>query len=516
MFIGSGVFAGRCMFAALTSMVFLAGTANAAVVISSAQTANMSCLGGVCAPTATDAVLNAGDLETLLASGSVEVTTTGSGGVQAENIEVRAALSWSSAASLVLDADNSIVIGKPVSVKKQGGLSLVTNDGGSTGTLSFGAKGHASFANLSSSLTINRRPYTLVNSIAALADAIAGNPSGSFALAADYDAAGDGTYTASPIPMLLGGTVEGLANRISNVTVAVREDSVQVGLFSGVGTDGIVSDLGLIAAKVDVSGKDDAVGGLVGSNSGGLIGDFMQGTVSGSELGTLGAYTGGLVGNSSGEIRNSHANATVHGKEQAYVGGLIGAQSGGEIVDSYATGNVTGLGTCAGGLAGYAGTISGSFATGKITAKSPARGGLAGCGAGGTISNSYAMGLVRSENGDGAMDGGLIGNDLYGGHGGGAIITSYSAGSVPVADGSIEGGFAGAVQNSGAATNDYWDLTASGTSQGVGEGSSSGITGLTSKQLRSGLPSGFDPAIWAEKRDINNGLPYLLANPPAK
>jgi hypothetical protein len=28
------------------------------------------------------------------------------------------------------------------------------------------------------------------------------------------------------------------------------------------------------------------------------------------------------------------------------------------------------------------------------------------------------------------------------------------------------------------------------------------------------LPPGFDPKIWAQSSNINNGYPYLLANPP--
>jgi len=50
----------------------------------------------------------------------------------------------------------------------------------------------------------------------------------------------------------------------------------------------------------------------------------------------------------------------------------------------------------------------------------------------------------------------------------------------------------------------------------VGIGKSTGITGLTTQQLQSGLPTGFDPKIWAENPNINNGLPYLIANPPPK
>jgi len=41
-----------------------------------------------------------------------------------------------------------------------------------------------------------------------------------------------------------------------------------------------------------------------------------------------------------------------------------------------------------------------------------------------------------------------------------------------------------------------------------------GITGLTDAQLKSGLPTGFDPSVWAQSPSINNGYPYLIANPP--
>jgi hypothetical protein len=37
---------------------------------------------------------------------------------------------------------------------------------------------------------------------------------------------------------------------------------------------------------------------------------------------------------------------------------------------------------------------------------------------------------------------------------------------------------------------------------------------LTTEQLQSGLPAGFDPTIWGENAGINGGLPYLLNNSP--
>src|SRR5579863_1302147 len=72
------------------AIVCVATVAHADVTISAAATQNMNCAAGVCTPTAADAVLNVGDLETLLASGNVNVTTTGSG-VQAKDMRVLAA-----------------------------------------------------------------------------------------------------------------------------------------------------------------------------------------------------------------------------------------------------------------------------------------------------------------------------------------------------------------------------------------------------------------------------------------
>ena len=62
-----------------------------------------------------------------------------------------------------------------------------------------GERSIVQFGNLSGTLTINGTAYTLVNSVASLASAIAANPSGAFALAKSYNAKGDGTYAASPI-----------------------------------------------------------------------------------------------------------------------------------------------------------------------------------------------------------------------------------------------------------------------------------------------------------------------------
>ncbi|HEY1613901.1 MAG TPA: hypothetical protein VGF97_09455 [Rhizomicrobium sp.] len=68
---------GAACFIVVGALSFLLSRAHASVVISSYATQNMACSGGVCSPTASNAVLNAGDLEALLAAGSITVTTNG-------------------------------------------------------------------------------------------------------------------------------------------------------------------------------------------------------------------------------------------------------------------------------------------------------------------------------------------------------------------------------------------------------------------------------------------------------
>jgi hypothetical protein len=101
-----------------------------------------------------------------------------------------------------------------------------------------------------------------------------------------------------------------------------------------------------------------------------------------------------------------------------------------------------------------------------------------------TINNVYAAGQFRHSGSSESVVGGVVGYD--------ATI-------------------------SGSISKAYWDLDkgVSNPSQGAGNiPNDPGITGLTDAQLKSGLPAGFDPNVWGQKPDINNGYPYLLANPP--
>jgi len=461
-----------------------AGAAHASVTISSDTTQNMSCANGVCAPTATDAVLNVGDLENLLAAASVEVTTTGSG-VQADNIVVDAPFAWSTASALSLDAERSIEIEQPVSVQALSALALTTN-GGSTrgrGTLSFGTKGNVAFANLSSSLTINGAAYTLVNTVKALGAAVSNNPSGDYAFASSYDAKQDGTYDSSPI-IEIEGIVDGLGNVISNLSIS---DLTTTGAapFGTVSASGTLADIRL--ERVVVRTREDAAG-LVGTNQGTIESCSVTGKVRGGRLGTI----GGLVSDNFGSIGLASSSASVsQGKTagDSALGGLVGLNDGGSVSNSFATGPVSG-----GNGIGYFGGLAGE----NYDASS-------------AISNSYASGSVSAgyASGPGAIEvGGLIAGNA------GKVGSSYSTGSATAGNNndSYVGGFIGA--NGDSVTNGYWDTTTSGTDTGVGYGDSTGVTGLTTEQLQSGLPTGFDPKVWAEKPKLNGGLPYLVANPP--
>jgi hypothetical protein len=465
----------RHFYPSAALFVSLASAAQATIVISNAQTQGISCAGGVCAPTTANAVLNVGDLENLLAAGNATVTTTGSG-VQAEGIKLDASLTWSGSSTLSLEASKSVLVEKPVTVSGTGGLSVDTRSGRSDGLFLFGQKGHVTFAELSSPLTINGASYTLEGDIASLASAIAANPSGNFALANDYDSSGDGTYQNTPIP-LFEGLFDGVGNTISHLAIGVA-GKMKVGLFGELEKTGAIAHLRL--KNSDIRGDKGSTGAIVGLNMGVLVEDSAVGKV------TAKSDVGGLAGYNVGTISYaSAAGSVISTTPGSVVGGLVGYNYQG-IQQSWSSAAVAGAGI-SGGLVGAYGNQG-----------RPPFG----------ILNCYATGGVSGQ----ADVGGFAGA----GDTGRQIATSYSTGA---ATGQTDvGGFVGYVgDESEEYSNDYWDTTTSGLDNGTGDqGNIAQITGETTAQLQSGLPSGFDRSIWAENPKINNGLPYLIDNPPPK
>jgi hypothetical protein len=535
-------------FAALA----FSAAARADVSISNKPTQNMSCNAGVCVPTAKNAVLNVGDLTNMLAAGDLTLQS-GNGDGTAAGITIADGFSWANTSRLTLNAKKNITIRTPVVVAGTGALAVRYNQGNVGGDLLFEKKGKIDFWDVNSSLTINDQSYALVASIKQLKDRIHNTEHGhygAYALTIDYDAGPDGAYRRAVVHTFHG-AFEGLGHTISNLAI-----SQGYGFFAH--NSGTIRDLALAQALID--GRTNyPVGGLVGTNSGSLIGDAVHavftrrnviiagglvgngggrivrcttsGTVIGKTVGglagesggsiqnstsaaevistatDLGNPAGGLVGENVGSITKSHA--TGHVQAVNYAGGLVGFNTrDASIIASSASGDVSAPDLAAGGLvANNAGTIAQSFATGDVSGTEV--GGLIGDALNNEskIVDSYARGNATGESAAGGLAGSMYEMS--------AISTSYSIGSVKGQ--SYAGGLLGF--NVGEiSTSDYWDLDTSGISdpsKGCGNISNCpGLTGLTDAQLKSALPAGFDSNIWGQDPNINNGYPYLRANPP--
>jgi hypothetical protein len=564
----------RTAFVILAGLLLSDANSIASVEISTAPTRNMHCASGLCSPTSKKAVLNVSDLAAMLVGGNVKVSSD----KQAPNIEIDAALSWTSSSQLILDAHDSILFKSAVVVAGIGGLSIITDDGGRGGDYRFLGKGHVEFWDVQSNLTINQTSCTVVADIAHLASGIEENAAGCFALAKSYDATLDGTYSASPVTTIFDGTFDGLGNTVSNLSIDDPSTALNTadGLFSQTGSKARISNItlvkltdkggkfgllgGLVANNsgrlehVGVSGrivgttKTDFIGGVTGTNNGVINDAKFSGNLSGQgnmggitawnyahatveqsfAFGTVRhsyrhlsgvAYVGGLVGANIGTISGSHTSNTVTSNvPNTTVGGLVGG-NGGVVSTSYTTG-ATSLTTTYGEVGGLVGANAGGvtecFANGPVSASDRASaGGLVGENAYGSIVASYSTGSVTA--GDYGYAGGLVGDN--GSFDVGNVANSYSTGEVNAASHTSTGGLVGfdVVETSGVQSS-YWDLDTSGISdpsRGAGNVSNdSGIIGLTDAGLKTGLPSGLKKTYWAESVSVNNGYPYLINNRP--
>jgi filamentous hemagglutinin family protein len=420
-------------------------------------------------------------------------TTTSGSGTQSNgkgDIVIDAPIAWNTGAMLYLYSYHSIDFNAPMNVENGGCLSFGINNANGTGALntggvlSFAGTGHIDIDTTGTSFTLNNLGYTVVDDISTLASDIASDPSGDFVLGLSYNATADGTYTSAPIQgTAFTGTFYGLGNTISHLKIDAPNAFQGTGLFAYIGIGGLVSGLGVIDADiVGGVGEEQYTGALAGLATGSVYDDYSSGRVKGGG----GSNVGGLVGMLAyGSVDDSHSAATVTGGINVMIGGLIGSDDAAVAADyDYATGAVTGGNEShVGGLIGwaeFAAEAEYDFATGAVTGgKDSFVGGLIGAG-NWTLNQDYATGSVFESGIPSSSLGGLIGG-----------------------------------QSAGTDSADYWDVTTSGTSQGVGNGNVPGVTGLTTAQFQSGLPSGFSAKIWGSDPSINGGLPYLLANPPS-
>jgi The GLUG motif len=367
------------------------------ITISTDPTSNMTCSAGTCTASPGAATLNVKDMIGYLKAGNLTVTDW----ANSPDIVIDAPVTWAKSTVLTM-VSHSITFAAQVKINGKGGVNLETQGTSGNFYLGFQPAGSLTYLHTSGSLRINNQTYVLEKDIKGLAQDIAKNPGGNFALANDYDAGIDGTYKRSPIATALAGKLNGLGHNISNLTIVSKAKGASVGLFASLDANGFpgIQNLNLIDVSIE-GGKNALAGAVAGSDSTASISQvFVSGSVSvpqGTAGGVVGNgngaliaectsqadvsanLAGGLVGNFGGsDIINSMATGTVTsqaGPNAPVAGGLAGEVFNGAVLDSYSTGSVSGPGTLGGAIGEFIGTLSDVYWDTTTSGQS------AGCGA---------------------------------------------------------------------------------------------------------------------------------------
>ena len=456
-------------------------------------------------------------IQNALSSADIELQAT-------NDITVNENITWATDKKLTLTAGDEIYVNATIKNTNTTNGGVYFKVSNTTDKVIFDTNGLVSIYNVYQLQWINQA----LNGKYALGGNI--NASGTFSLndGAGFVPIGDGTNKFS-------GTFDGQGYVIDALTIN-RPTTNNVGLFGAINTGAMVQNIGL--TNINITGLS-FLGGLVGANHGTIINSYATGTISGT------GNVGGLVGYNQGTISNSYATGSVSGGGQN-VGGLVGHHRQGSITNAYATSNVTGY-ERVGGLVGwiYDGTITNVYATGNVggtnlvgglvgyiqkgsTASTSITnayatgdvtgslriGGLVGHATGASITNVYATGDVSGTE----WVGGLVGSNY------GTITNAYATGSVP-STGTNVGRFVG--ENQGTIVASFWNTTSSGTTTGVGAGTSTGVTGKTTAQMQDPLlyaNAMWDTTVWAYGSGVAGygiGLAYLknvtaIADRPAQ
>lgn len=246
-------------------------------------------------------------------------------------------------------------------------------------------------------------------------DNIRNNTHADYVLMNDIDASAtqnwDGAQGWMPIGTFHNRFTGSLNGNGHNITnLYVNKNSTNdLGLFGFTSSSAEIKNLGLLGLEFQ---GQDRVGSLVGSNYGVIINSIATGNITGN------ISVGGLVGENQGTIVQSSSiiNIITNIRQS---GGIAG-QNNGIIDQSYSTGNVSGVYEV-GGLVGIndnSGIITKSNFYGNVSGKEYI-GGVAGDN-GGEIDQSYGVASVNGE----IRVGGLVGSSR------GTISQSYAEGIV--------------------------------------------------------------------------------------
>ena len=475
-----------------------------------------------------------------LATTDITLQSSAGGTAGSGNVNVNDAVTWSANTTLTLTASNNVNVNANIAASgATAGLIINANTGNGSGSSTEMPSGSGTFNLTGASITLSGTTphlsiagttYTVINTLGAPGSTTAtdlqgmnGNLAGSYALGTNIDASATSAWNGgagfAPIGSQgtpFSGTFDGLGHTISGLTINLPTTS-DVGLFGSIGPGSVVQNIGLVGGGVI---GDESVGGLAGASAGMVRNSYVTGSVSG-----IAGNVGGLVGLNYGTVSNSYATGSVSGGSG--VGGLVGLSIGGAVYGSLATGSVSGTNNDVGGLVGAStGPISNSSATGSVSSIGDYTGGLVGLN-GGSISNSNATGSVNGS----TRVGGLVGVNAVsatitssyatgnvsgtGDHIGGLVGSSYGAISNAYATGSVSGptdvgGLVGLTYGStlsnsystgtvtgvsntgglvgynqfGAISTSYWNISANPTLPGIGGGTVTGATGLTTAQMQ--------------------------------
>ena len=301
-----------------------------------------------------------------LASGLANNTVILSGltyGASKGSLSVNDPVSWGGNNGLSLKSTGALSVNADItSTGYTAGLAI--GDATTGGNFALNNAAQITLGGKHSQLSIGGQAYTLVRTAADLAAATAAT-GGHYALASDLDVTG-ATFSVTPgiATLAFDGVFNGLGHTISNFTE--KSAAAGAGLFSVVGSQGVVSDLGLVNATVTDSAPRASVGAIAGRNAGTISQVYATGSVTG---GGSSSDVGGLVGENSGQLSVSLAMVNATGGAGSHAGGLVGLNTG-SISNGYATGNVVAGGaSIAGGLIGVnSGQVSDAYSSGTVSA----------------------------------------------------------------------------------------------------------------------------------------------------
>lgn len=189
-----------------------------------------------------------------------------------------------------------------------------------------------------------------------------------------------------------------------------------------------------------------------------------------------------------------------------YVAGLVGLNEGGNIINSFCIGMVSGNRFVSCLVGGNRGTVTSSYSQGVVDGNSQVGGLVGDSYSKGQILNCYSLCTISGQ----SDVGGLVGRNQAS-----SIRNSYSAGLV--SGNSVVGGLVGYQEGRSSTSDSFWDIETSGQSSSTG---GTGLSTVEMQDINTYLDAGWDFVLEIENgvEDIwympQNDYPILMHSPP--